>query len=280
ANVGTLLRYSGLLPPSADIAPMLEEAKRQLHEEADYRREAAQLARFHALLADRSEIAVPQPAEDLTTENVLAMSFVPGQPIETLATAPQAERDRIISLLLELMLREVFAFGLVQTDPNFANYRYDPETGRLILLDFGAVRAYPPAVAETYRPALEAVLRGGREELRAAAILAGFFTAETAPRHQDAVLDMMEAAALPFRRPGPFDFGADRTARDLREAGLDLAFDREFEDIVPMDTLYLQRKVAGMYLLARRLGARVDVRALALPWLAQGPDAERRASAG
>jgi predicted unusual protein kinase regulating ubiquinone biosynthesis (AarF/ABC1/UbiB family) len=42
-NVATLLRLSNLLPASLDIAPLLEEAKRQLHEEADYVREAAQM---------------------------------------------------------------------------------------------------------------------------------------------------------------------------------------------------------------------------------------------
>nr|MBP6490708.1 AarF/ABC1/UbiB kinase family protein [Thauera sp.] len=39
-NVATLLRVCGLLPKALDLAPLLAEAKRQLHEEADYRREA------------------------------------------------------------------------------------------------------------------------------------------------------------------------------------------------------------------------------------------------
>ena len=65
-------------------------------------------------------------------------------PIETLADAPQAERDRVMTLLFALLLRELFEFRLVQTDPNFANYRFEPETGQLILLDFGATRRSRP----------------------------------------------------------------------------------------------------------------------------------------
>ena len=38
-NVATLLRVSGLLPATLDLAPLLTEAKRQLADEADYRRE-------------------------------------------------------------------------------------------------------------------------------------------------------------------------------------------------------------------------------------------------
>ena len=42
----------------------------------------------------------------------------------------------------------LFEFRLVQTDPNFANYRYDKASGRTVLLDFGATRAYGSEVVE------------------------------------------------------------------------------------------------------------------------------------
>lgn len=50
-NVATLLRLSGLLPASLDIAPLLDEAKRQLHDEADYLKEAGHLGHYRSLLA-------------------------------------------------------------------------------------------------------------------------------------------------------------------------------------------------------------------------------------
>ena len=58
-NVATLLRLSNLLPTTLDIAPMLTEAKRQLHDEADYAREGKYLRKFAALLAGSSDYAVP-----------------------------------------------------------------------------------------------------------------------------------------------------------------------------------------------------------------------------
>ena len=84
-NVASLLRMAGLVPKGVTIAPMLAEAKRQLHEEADYEREGRCLSQFGALLADRSEFRVPELHPDLTTPNVLAMSYLEGRPVDDLA---------------------------------------------------------------------------------------------------------------------------------------------------------------------------------------------------
>ena len=157
-NVATLLRMSGLLPRELDIAPLLAEAKRQLAEEADYLREGEQMMLFNRLLADDPMMVVPVLNREFTTDRVLAMSFLDGQPIETLASAPQPVRDAAMANLISLVLRELFEFGVMQTDPNFANYRFQPETGRLVLLDFGAARAIAAETATAYRLLLEAGL--------------------------------------------------------------------------------------------------------------------------
>ncbi len=75
-------------------------------------------------------------------QSVLAMSFVDRVEVESLMEAPQAERDRVATLLIQLLMRELFEFRLVQTDPNFANYRFAPLTRQLILLDFGPTRPF------------------------------------------------------------------------------------------------------------------------------------------
>ena len=40
----------------------------------------------------------------------------------------------------------------------------------------------------------------------------------------------------------------------------------DFWHVPPADTLFVQRKLGGMYLLAARLEARLDVEALLAPW--------------
>ncbi|MEY3533796.1 MAG: hypothetical protein RI979_1820, partial [Pseudomonadota bacterium] len=153
-NMASLMRLPGLLPRGMDLAPLMAEAKRQLHGEADYLAEAQHLAQFRTLLDESADFVLPELEPDLCTPQVLAMSYVESAPLESLTTAPQATRDRVASALIDLVLRELFEFGAMQTDPNLANYRYDPKSSRIVLLDFGAVQPIAPALAADFRDLL------------------------------------------------------------------------------------------------------------------------------
>ena len=114
------------------------------------------------------------------------MDFITGRPIETLTDAAPEVRDAAMAALFELALRELFEFGFMQTDPNFANYRWQEDTGRLVLLDFGAARPVAPATAQAYRRLLRAGLEEDRGGLRLALIEVGLLrpgcSSGTAPR--------------------------------------------------------------------------------------------------
>ena len=269
-NVATLLRVSGVLPRELDLAPLLTEAKRQLHEEADYEREAAQMTRFADWLDGHTDYVVPRPLPELTTARVLAMDFIDGIPIEALADAPQEQRDAAMRDLMALVLREMFEFGAMQTDPNFANYRFQPDAGRLVLLDFGAARDVDPATAQGYRSLLSAGLSGDCDAVREAARAAGFLGEAAVARHRPLVDRMIDIVVTEMNRPGPFDFGDRGFVEVLREQGMEMAADRSTWHIPPVETLFVQRKVSGTALLAARLEARVDVRELVRPYLEEG----------
>ncbi|WP_422356943.1 ABC1 kinase family protein [Qipengyuania flava] len=269
-NVATLLRVSGVLPRELDLAPLLTEAKRQLHEEADYEREAAQMTRFADWLDGHADYVVPRPLPELTTARVLAMDFIDGIPIEAMADAPQEQRDAAMRDLMALVLREMFEFGAMQTDPNFANYRFQPDTGRLVLLDFGAARDVDPPTAQGYRNLLSAGLSGDRDAVREAARAAGFLGEAAVARHRALVDRMIDIVVTEMNRPGPFDFGDRGFVEVLREQGMEMAADRSTWHIPPVETLFVQRKVSGTALLAARLEARVDVRELVRPYLEEG----------
>lgn len=259
ANVGALIRMTGLLPKGFELAPYLEQARAQLHDETDYELEARHLNRFRGLLADDDRFALPTVLEAWTTRHVLAMTFVEGEPIEEAARASQAQRDAAMANLVDLVLSELFEFRLMQTDPNFANYLYQPQGGRIVLLDFGATRAIDPDITALYRRLLRTGLEDDTEGQIAAAEALGILSPEVPDRHRERIVGMMGMVFAALRRPEPFDFAATDLPRRMQAEGLALAEAGFVPPPVPIDVLYLQRKFAGMFLLGARLGARVTL---------------------
>ncbi len=267
SNVAALIRVSGLVPPGLDLAPLLDEARKQLHEEADYEAEAAHLETFRRLLDETAGLRLPAVQRDLTTRDILAMSFLEGAPIESLATAPQDLRDDVVTRLVELFLREIFEFRLIQTDPNFANYRFDVASGEVVLLDFGATRAISQPLAAAFRRLLRSGLAGDTEEMAAAASEVGYLDPAGEPQVNATILDMMTMAFAELGRADPIDVATSDLPDRMRRAGMRLAETRATPPLPPVEALLVQRKMAGLYLLAVRLHARIHVRPMLEAWL-------------
>lgn len=266
ANVATLVRLFRLAPQGLALQPLLDEARRQLHHEADYLREARLLTEYARRLSDDAAFTVPRILPDLTTRDVLAMSFLAGERIETVADAPRATRDRVASRLIGLALREFFDWGLVQTDPNFANFRYDRAEDRIGLLDFGATRPYAANWVAAFRRLLAAAVRADETAVRDAAMEVGYLSADDHTDYQKAIAEMVITAAEPARTPAPFDFAASGLSRRIQEQVMRLRVEQRIWRMPAPDVLFLHRKLGGMYLLCARLRARVDVAAIAAPF--------------
>ena len=190
------------------------------------------------------------------------MSYVSGIPIDETTNLPQQTRDRIAERMIELTLEELFDFGVMQTDPNFANYLFDPETEDIALLDFGAAREIDPKIAAQYRDLLAAGLAGDRSEIARVSQDIGFFTTDTDDIHQDQIIGMIEFVFKNLGETRPFDFATNVLSMRMQAMGMALAESGFIPPPLPIDILLVQRKLGGMFLLAKRLGARVDAAAL------------------
>jgi len=261
-NVVTLLKVAGFAPPQLEIDKLMAAAKKQLHEEADYQREGAQMALYRERLDGVEGFVVPRLHEEYTSGSILAMSFEEGVSIEELAHEDPETRDVVMSRLMRLVARELFEFGVMQTDPNFANYLYRRETGEIVLLDFGACRAVDPEVANNYRRMLRAGLSGDREEVLAATIESGFMSPIVYEKYPERVDRMIDIVLGEMREDKPFDFGDRAFVPLLREEGMAIAQDRDTWTMPPVETLFVQRKVSGTALLGARIKAKVNIRAI------------------
>jgi len=267
-NVATLLRIARLLPLGLDVNDIAREAKRQLTQESDYLAEAQFLEQYARLVADEPQIVVPRVHWDYTTARVMAMDYMDGVPLESLVDgAPQKARDAVGSLLQKLMFRELFEFRVMQTDPNFANYLYQPDSGRLVLLDFGATQEFTPEFSERFRRITRAIVDGDRRGIEEGARSIGYIGDDASGDVVQAALDVLELVCEPLRTKGPYDYGGSDLPKRARELGIDLAFKRGLLRMPPSDTMFLHRKLVGVYLLLARLGARVATGRILRPYL-------------
>jgi len=260
-NVAALLNLLRLVP-TEEVRPLLEEAKRQLHAEADYLGEAAHLRAHAARLRGHAGFVVPGVHADLTTRDVLTMEYMDGAPIESLTGAGEALRHDVAKRLIEQTLREFFDWGLVQTDPNYANYLYQREQDRIVLLDFGATRPYAPVRREAFRRLLQAGTRDDRAALQGAAAEVGYLGDNDVPAYRETMLRLMHASMEPVRTEGGFDFAASGLAERISRIVLELRAESRLWRLPPPDMMFLHRKLGGMYMLCTKLGARIDMRAL------------------
>lgn len=263
-NLSSLMRVSGLVPKGMDLKPLLEDAGRQLHEEADYLQEAGNLERFADLLASDRHFILPSVHMDLSTPDILAMDFIPSQSLDTLETADQATRDHVAYQLIGLMMREVFEFGRIQSDPNFANFRWQPDAEKIVLLDFGATHEIDAELSARSREILKPALDDDHVRIERALTDLGLLSARIPEKTRVEILDMVAMANGPMLGAAGFDFGDTSLVSDLRDRGMALGRDRSIQHIPPTDVLYLQRKAAGLFLLATRLRAKVNLRELFL----------------
>ncbi len=259
-NLASLLNLSKLIPRSVNLAPLLEEAKRQLHLEADYRHEAQCLEKYQACLGDDARFIIPNVHSAWSTQSILAMDFVQAKPIESCIHESQDKRDSIMTALFELLFREIFQFQLVQTDPNFANYQYQPHTGKIVLLDFGATRVYQDSISEGYHQLIRGAIDGNSVQVEAAARQIGFFSEQILPEQKQAVLALFEQACEPMRYVQAYDFGTSDLAAKIKDKGMALSMELNYWHTPPADALFFHRKLGGLYLLAAKLKARVNVR--------------------
>ncbi len=266
-NVSRLLKVMNLVPDHLDLDSLLHEAKLQLHQEADYHQEAAYLSKFSQLLQDDDEFRVPHLFADRSTEEVLCMEFLDGEPIESLVTAEEDKRNQAARRLLELAYRELFDWGLVQTDPNFANYQVNHETGEILLFDFGASRHYSEERQQAFLRMIKATVDGDSARMTAAAADVGYLGHSDPDDYRELILDLVSAACVPLMSEQPYDFSDSGLTNRMAEITIELRTKQAHGQLPPPDVLFLHRKLGGLFFLFNRLKAKIDVAELMQPYM-------------
>ena len=258
-NVASLLKVSRLIPANVKLDTLLAEAKVQLHNEADYHFEAEQVALYQQQLGDNPHFIVPKVYPKLSNNSILCMQFVEGVAIESLTESSQAVRDQIATLLIELCFKELFEFKLLQSDPNFANFQYQADTQKIVLFDFGATRTISDTLSQGYLQLMQGAIVDDKQQMTQAAQQIGFFQDAIDPQQKQLIIDIFYQACEPLRFDGEYDFAQSSLAKRITQAGKAMSTQQDEWHTPPTDAIFIHRKLAGMYLLAAKLKAKVNV---------------------
>ncbi|MEM9193926.1 MAG: AarF/UbiB family protein [Myxococcota bacterium] len=169
-----------------------------LKRETDYLHEARCMARMAKNFEGQKDIAFPSVVEELTTGEVLTMSFMDGVKINDFEAmeAQGIDRKRVAKRLTQSFYESLFVHRFFHADPHPGNFLVDQAsdgTPVLVVLDFGAISEVDPIMVE----GMVDVLQGFFEQTDAL-VLQGFerigFVAERGNR------ELVEKTVLTYFR--------------------------------------------------------------------------------
>jgi ubiquinone biosynthesis protein len=131
-------RFLNAIPSIATLSPVatIEEFGRAIFSQLDFRIEARNNRRFRENFRNHPNVVFPEIIDELSSERVLAMSFVEGTKI--LAKRTRSDPKRVARLGLQALLKMIFEDGFVHADLHPGNILITPQD-QIAMLDLGLV---------------------------------------------------------------------------------------------------------------------------------------------
>ena len=261
-NLKFLLNTIGLIPPLIDFDSLMEAGKNQLYLETDYLAEAEFLASFSRLVANLEVFEVPRVYRPLSTSNILAMEFKEGITLDKANTLTQRQRNDLIYNIMKLLFAEIFDFKLIQTDPNFSNFLFQEKQDKIVLLDFGATQKVTPILSKKFRTLLRATWRNDEVDIKTALTDLNILDASFPSNFEEIFMEIFLDATRPIREKKIFDFREIRIIEKIQNHAQEIISYQKKIKVPDMATLLIQRKVGGLFFLAKHLRASIDLNKL------------------
>jgi predicted unusual protein kinase regulating ubiquinone biosynthesis (AarF/ABC1/UbiB family) len=260
-NLSVMARAAGLTSKLLDGRDYVDELRREIALETDYRLEAERARVFRELLASEEDLLAPEPIPERSSSRVLCLTRVRGVTLQRfLESNPDASaRWRVSEQLIRAVHGPFFGAGRIHADPHPGNFLVTEE-GRLALLDFGCVKTFRPDFVEAIRFFMRAEMRGESYDQLAGVRAAGFEVELDEATARELLAETVRIATRPLRT-SCYDYAGDTTVSDMRALGLSRT--RDFLRVrPPAEAVMLGRAVGGCAQNLRALGARGDFRAV------------------
>src|SRR5688572_3194053 len=137
-EVAALMHRFSATSRLVDVHGVLDEFRRTILSELDYREEARNLVALSHQLRDFDRLLIPLPIDDYTTSRVLTMDFIDGTKITLVSRVEWTEVDGVAlgDDLFRAYLQQILVDGVFHADPHPGNVLLTPDH-RLALIDLG-----------------------------------------------------------------------------------------------------------------------------------------------
>jgi predicted unusual protein kinase regulating ubiquinone biosynthesis (AarF/ABC1/UbiB family) len=261
----SFLSLSKLLPRNLQTDHLFEEVRMMLHQEMDYSLEMTATKQYGERLKGDTKYVVPEVIEEFCFPKIIATSFETGLSADDplIQSLPIERRNKIALNFLELYFKELFDWGVVQTDPHLGNYRIrlSPSgSDQIVLLDFGAVRAYSPEFMDQYRKMVKSAVLNDDGALKDAALNLKFLSKEDDPQLIQMFVDFCHAMVEPFAS-GVYDWKSSDLPPRLTRKVFQMIQKFHLRP-PPREVIFLDRKIGGVFIFLGILNSKFDGRPL------------------
>jgi ubiquinone biosynthesis protein len=147
------------------MTQIVEELRKSLLRELDYRLEAANLRQMREHLSAFKRILVPAPVEDYSSGRVLTMEHVSGQKITKFSPLVRLDidGDGLAEELFQAYLHQILVVGIFHADPHPGNV-FLTEDHQIALLDLGMVGRIGPQMQDLLLKLLLSISEGNSDQ--------------------------------------------------------------------------------------------------------------------
>lgn len=267
--IKTILKLLQLLPADLDMDSLFVEIQSMLEQELNYSTEADYTEKYSQLLQNDNRYRVPKIYRDFSTQQILTTSLESGVRADSPQVLNRSQEDRnlLAENFLDLYFKEIFEWGLVQTDPHLGNYLIDGN--QIVLLDFGACRQYDEKFLSSYRKMIKYAILQDAKNLRKVAKELKFIDDSDNADIQILFEKFCLMIVEPFLdKSGVYDWNGTDLPKRATQVLMEII--KKFHlKTPPKEILFLDRKMGGVFIFLSVLKAKINGAKIIAPYLSR-----------
>jgi len=257
-----VLGWLAMLERDFDYRILMREALKYIPMELDFDHEADNSATMRRNFAADSDVIVPEVYREFTTRRVLTMELLEGIKVTDVDALERAGIDKhaVAQKLIEIFCDQVLRDGFFHADPHPGNILVQPGP-RIVLLDFGLAKDFPPAFREGIVRLTFSILTSNRDGIVAAFQELGFRTRTGSPDTLLAFSDLFLGNTIKSRKAY-----ADKDLVEEFSKELPRTIRANPVVEVPADVLLVGRMMGLLSGLGKTLDSQVDLFTTIMPY--------------